>query len=372
MGESSPVVAVGDNNLRLWGLTPRMRLERIAARSGCVLLHEPLADGATILVNLDYVFDPAWLLSIKASPRTVLTLDDKPVIANCPDAANCASVRQAMLDDAPMTSAELALVPFESATAKTNDELRKRERPFAGRLTSRSTPDLERASYYSAYKGVTDLLTKYLWPEWALTLTRIAARIGLSPNAVTAIGAVFCLAATWFFFTGAYWVGLAAGLVFMVLDTVDGKLARCTLTSSKLGEVFDHGIDLIHPPFWYWAWGAGLINYGLPLGAKTFTLVLSAIIVGYIVQRLVEGAFIAAFSMHIHVWRKFDSAFRLVTARRNPNMVILFVALALQRPDIGLIAVAVWTWLSLAVHLVQLVQAFVHKAGGRAVVSWLT
>ena len=41
------------------------------------------------------------------------------------------------------------------------------------------------------------------------------------------------------------------------LDTVDGKLARTTLTSSKWGDIFDHGIDLVHPPFWYVAWGAG-------------------------------------------------------------------------------------------------------------------
>ena len=44
----------------------------------------------------------------------------------------------------------------------------------------------------------------------------------------------------------------------MVLDTVDGKLARCTITSSKIGEAIDHGIDLVHPPFWWWAWGVGL------------------------------------------------------------------------------------------------------------------
>jgi phosphatidylglycerophosphate synthase len=42
------------------------------------------------------------------------------------------------------------------------------------------------------------------------------------------------------------------------LDTVDGKLARVTLTSSRIGDVLDHGLDLLHPPFWYLAWGIGL------------------------------------------------------------------------------------------------------------------
>ncbi len=34
--------------------------------------------------------------------------------------------------------------------------------------------------------------------------------------------------------------------------------------------------------------------------------------------------------MHIHVWRPIDSQFRLITARRNPNMVILVAALAVR------------------------------------------
>ena len=68
----------------------------------------------------------------------------------------------------------------------------------------------------------------------------------------------------------------------MVLDTVDGKLARCTGASSKWGNVFDHGIDLIHPPFWWWAWLHGLAAYGRPLTPVYATMVLWAIIGGYV------------------------------------------------------------------------------------------
>ena len=239
------------------------------------------------------------------------------------------------------------------------------------RLEPATVRSLERASYFGAYKGVTDLLTKYLWPEWALVLTRWAARIGMSPNQVSLIGAALCVLATWLFYEGLYWPGLAAGLAFMVLDTVDGKLARCTITSSKIGEAIDHGIDLVHPPFWWWAWGVGLHAWGRPLPADVFWWTLAAIVGGYVVQRLIEGAFITRFGMHIHVWRRFDSRFRLVTARRNPNMVILLAFLAAGRPDWGLVAVAAWTLTSLFVHLVQLIQALAARAAGRPVVSWL-
>src|SRR3546814_18318499 len=68
---------------------------------------------------------------------------------------------------------------------------------------------IERKSYFGAYKGVTDALTKYLWPELALWLTRGAASIGMTPNMVTAIGAALCVYATYLFAYGHYWAEIA-------------------------------------------------------------------------------------------------------------------------------------------------------------------
>ena len=190
---------------------------------------------------------------------------------------------------------------------------------------------------------------------------------------VTLVGFVLCVAATGLFARGEYWLGMALGLGFMVLDTVDGKLARCTITSSFWGNIFDHGIDLVHPPFWWWFWATGLAYYGtggLAYDDATFWWVQAAIQGGYIVQRLIEGAFVRLYGgFHIHVWRRFDSAFRLVTARRNPNMVILFVSMLFARPDLGLIAVAWWTVVSCTVHAVRLAQALGSR---KPIVSWLT
>jgi phosphatidylglycerophosphate synthase len=294
------------------------------------------------------------------------------VLAHCTDAGDRDRVSEAMVANRPLDGAGgLTIVAQEENEGLTNDELRKRERPFMDRLVPETVRGLERASYFGAYKGVTDILTKYLWPEWALVLTRIAARFGITPNMVTAVGAALCVAATILFYYGWFWTGLAAGLVFMVLDTVDGKLARCTITSSWWGNVFDHGIDLVHPPFWWYAWGVGLHAYGRPLSDELFFAVMVVIVGGYVLQRLIEGAFIKQFGMHIHVWEHFDSWFRLITARRNPNMVILLAGLVVGRPDWGLVAVAGWTLISLVVHFVRLMQAWRARAKGKPIVSWL-
>jgi phosphatidylglycerophosphate synthase len=372
--DSTPleVVLVGSNATRIWGMTVDERTRRIAAKQRIAFRERPSGASGTLLVNRAFVFAPEWLRYLSERPGAALTLGGKIAIGHCRNGRETADVLAAMEADASLApESTLAPVAHEHGSAQMNAELRKREQPFLLRLEPASVRAAERASYFGAYKGVTDLLTKYLWPEWALVLTRIAARLGVSPNAVTAVGALLCVIATILFWRGEYWSGMAFGFVFMVLDTVDGKLARCTITSSKWGNVFDHGIDLIHPPFWWYAWGAGLAAYGRPMAADMFTLLMILLIGGYVVQRLIEGAFMRLFQMHIHVWQGIDSWFRLITARRNPNMVILFASMLFARPDIGLVAVTAWTVFSCLFHLVRLFQAMLARTRGEPVRSWL-
>src|SRR3546814_15771864 len=82
----------------------------------------------------------------------------------------------------------LTLLPAEAEAGIFNEALRKRERPFAERLVPENVPVIERASHAGAYKGVTDLLTKYLWPTWAFHLTRLAARFGDRKSVVSGKG----------------------------------------------------------------------------------------------------------------------------------------------------------------------------------------
>ncbi|MGE4322935.1 MAG: CDP-alcohol phosphatidyltransferase family protein [Sphingobium sp.] len=372
MNHTPTVRLIGENPIRLWGVTLHERVRRIAAADGLAMDDgagdEAPAQRPALLINSAYAFDPQWLRFMVERPGCVLTIDGTPAIAHVTAAAGDAA--QAMASGA--LPGELQQVRAEDHKDFYNKALRKREWPFLIPLTRANVPAIEQASYKASYKGVTDLLTKYLWPQLAFHLTRLAARIGLSPNMVTAIGAVGCVAATLLFAQGLYWTGLLVGFVFMVLDTVDGKLARCTITSSKWGNVFDHGIDLIHPPFWWYGWGIGLSAWGLALPPQEFWVVMGVILAGYVLQRAIEGAFMRAFDgMHIHVWQRFDTWFRLITARRNPNMVILFVALLLGRPDIGLIALAWWTAISLMVHAVRLLQAYAARWRGQPVTSWL-
>ncbi|WP_458389272.1 CDP-alcohol phosphatidyltransferase family protein [Sphingomonas sp. F9_3S_D5_B_2] len=362
-------VSVGSNPARLFGMSATERANRLAANAGLEPVSSLQPDRPALLASAEFAWDPAWLRALRDRPNTLLTLGGRAVMAHVGAGENSERVAAA-LQGGPLPE-HYAVLASETAELSYS-ELRKRERPFVLPLDPANQEPVERASYDAAYKGVTDLLTLYLWRRPAFYLTRWAAQVGISPNAITAVGAVMCVLAFVLFWRGEYWLGSLAGFIFMVLDTVDGKLARCTGASSKIGNLLDHGIDLVHPPFWYWAWLQGLTAYGRPLEPFAATMVIWAIVGGYVAQRIIEGLFMRRFGgMHIHVWRPVDSQFRLVTARRNPNMILLVGSLPFGRPDLGLVFVAYWTIISLIFHAVRLAQASELSARGGRIVSWL-
>jgi phosphatidylglycerophosphate synthase len=190
-------------------------------------------------------------------------------------------------------------------------------------------------------------------------VTRWLALRGVQPNTITVASWVLAIAAGWLFAVGSFGAGLVLAWLMTFLDTVDGKLARVTLRSSHFGHILDHSLDLLHPPFWWFAWGCGL---GAPFAAETWIVVG-----GYLVGRLEEGLFLLVFAFEMHCWRPIDALFRTITARRNPNLLLLSIGALGGRPDLGLAMVAIWTAASLAFHAVRIAQAFAVRARGQEV-----
>lgn len=375
MSAERPPVAfclVGDSDLQIFSLSSRERLRRAFARAGAGPEVAPAElDGATVavVIRANYVFDESLVRAMVASPGTALRADDGEIVAAHGEGME--NIRAAFTlvteIDADASGTLFILQDAPALASAYQKALRKRARPVLLPLDNANAADVERALFGSSYKGVTDLVTKYVWPPIALPATRLCARYRISPNLVTWISLACVVAATYLFWHGWFLSGLLLAWGMCFLDTVDGKLARCTLTSTKLGDVFDHGIDLLHPPFWYYAWFVGL---GVAV-APELSWALWVVILGYVAGRVQEGIFIWAFGIEIHTWQRFDSWFRLITARRNPNLLILSVAALAQRPDEGMAWVAVWTIASFIVHAVRIGQAFVAKSSGRAPTSWL-
>jgi phosphatidylglycerophosphate synthase len=259
----------------------------------------------------------------------------------------------------------------ETLSSSYQARLKKSDPPFVLPITETTHRELENRLFAGSYKGVTDLVTKWVWPRPAQWGTRVCVRLGLSPNQVTFIGFVLVIIATVLFARGRLGWGLLAGWVMTFLDTVDGKLARVTITSSRFGHLFDHVIDLVHPPVWYIAWGLGLgVSY---VGSPEISLntVLGVIIGGYIVGRLVELAFKLLGSFVIFIWRPVDSYFRLITARRNPNLILLTTGALTGHCDLGLLAVAFWTGLTSLFLIIRLCMAGYTRIASGPLRTWM-
>ena len=94
------------------------------------------------------------------------------------------------------------------------------------------------------------------------------------------------------------------------------------------------------------------------------------VVIGYLIGRLLEAVFILTFSIETHCWRPIDSLFRTITARRNPNMVLLTVGTIGGRPDLGLVMVALWTVVSIGFHSARVLQALVERSRGVPIRRW--
>lgn len=366
---------LGEAPVPVWGMTGSELLRRGLSRAGVTDVapwrpDEPRS-GALLLLRADHAYDRTLLAGLARRPQTLLCRADGLPVAGHVAAAQADGVaaalgRGAAAEDPAFTG--LAACDAQALAGGYDPALRRRRAPVLMPLSPATRRQVEWEMFGGAYKGVTDVVTKHVWPLPAFHVVRLCAALRITPNQVTLVSLVLVLLVLWLFARGQFVPGLVAAWLMTFLDTVDGKLARVTLTASRAGHVLDHAIDLIHPPFWWLAWIVGLDRAGMALDHPVW--VGAVVFGGYVLQRLEEGLFLALHRMEIHVWRRGDSLFRLWIARRNPNLLLLSLGVLAGRPDLGMLAVAAWTALGCIEQAVVLVQAGLAARGG-ALRSWL-
>ncbi len=392
---------VGSSDERLWGLTNPERIARqLKSIGGIALATDPAAIAAgeqALVLRADYAYDLRTLAGL-LQHQGMLMDGDTPAAAHVEAAsaqtawniinasiAGTTVAKGSGSGDDTVSAVGSTAHPGQGAKAYPNTsiatinardldgfeaELRKTEPPLLQAIEPGSAGALEDRLYGISYKGITDFITKWWWPVPAKAMVRWCANLGITPNAVTLTGFALMLATCWLFHEGLYFWGLLLGWFMTYLDTVDGKLARVTVQSSKFGHWLDHGMDILHPPFWYWLWGLSVVNFEPRLGVGFETL-LACMVGGYVAGRLIEGAFHALGNVSLFAWRPFDAWFRLFTARRNPCLLLMTGAWTLGEPGLGFELVALWTLVCSIVLLLRLAFAGYVRARSGPLTSWL-
>ncbi len=261
------VIIVGQADQMLWGLSPETRLARLTTRAGAgriKAVSQLGSDEAALLIRADAVIEERLIRALLAQPGLILTANSNnkeetiALAARINGRKGAEAVITTMTGILPESPVEgLSYGTAETIGGAYDPVLRKQAIPFAARLGDTPKTELEKMTFGASYKGATDFVTKYFWPQPARFVTRWCATAGITPNQITTLSLILMFLALFGFWQGQWFWAIPAAWLMTFLDTVDGKLARVTMTSSKWGEVYDHGIDLLHPPFWWWAWYVG-------------------------------------------------------------------------------------------------------------------
>ncbi|MFN3397802.1 MAG: CDP-alcohol phosphatidyltransferase family protein [Sulfurimicrobium sp.] len=209
----------------------------------------------------------------------------------------------------------------------------------------------ERFLFWSNYKGSTDFFTKYVYPPLVWALVPPLARARIHPNLVTLVSIVLTLLAVPLAAAGQFWWSFACAYGMSVLDSVDGKLARLTFTDSAIGNVLDHGLDIVHPPFWYFGWAAGLlggwaaVSWADPIWQAAWIMLAL-----YILDRLILAIYRAKFKRGLHTHRPLDGFMRTFISRRNINLPLFTVAYAAGYAAEAFYLIVFWQAATCAYH----------------------
>lgn len=231
-----------------------------------------------------------------------------------------------------------------------------------------SSQGIGRAAYDRAFPRAGDALTLYVWRAPAFELVRQAAAVGIPAAAATLLEAVLAVLVFLLFWDGHYWLGLVLAVASMPISVAALMLSRLAHSRDRARLV----VEIVAPLLWWWAWAHGLAAYGRPLEPVYATMVLWVVVGGTIAINVIEGLTVQRFNgMEIHAWQPLDTRFRLLSAQRNSDLVILAGALLFRRPDSGLVLVAWWTLISLIVHAVRFAQLTEQQVRRQKIESWL-
>lgn len=318
-------------------------------------LRRALSAGPLVVLDAGNVIDPRLIQFLRSVARPCVAMrgeGTQRAVALYLDPSVAQGIPPASTDLVAVADALLAarlIQPVDEKAFPTFIHKLRRSLPFwLYRVEDADTRRrLERQMFRDNYKGSTDLLTAYVYPPLVWQAVRFCTRFHVHPNVLTVLSIILAFAAVPLF-AGAHWVaGFACAYAMSVLDSVDGKVARLTLTDSRIGNALDHGLDQVHPPFWYgaWAWGLGAHFVQDPLYQAAIWL-----IVFYIADRLVLGQAKRRLGFTLHAATRMDERVRSVIARRNITMTIMALTVLFGVGEIGFYFVTVWQVLTFAWH----------------------
>jgi phosphatidylglycerophosphate synthase len=238
-----------------------------------------------------------------------------------------------------------------------NPELRGEVPPYCEKMSSES--DLARGWRLlidRVSKRPADVIEKYIDPPIENWLVRELCDTPITPNQVTLLSIAVALVGASLFYQGWFFLAVFFAWVTIVLDGVDGKLARVKLMTSPVGKL-EHVADFFYENAWYLALAAHLAQTYDP-AAWSMGLAITAC---DICDNLIGALFAQFKGKTLDEMSRFDQWFRLIGGRRSTYLLILLVGFLLGAPFLALQAVLSWAGLTVLIHLGRAAYHLLHS-----------
>jgi hypothetical protein len=207
-------------------------------------------------------------------------------------------------------------------------------------------PAIDHLMYRRTFKGVIDVVARYGYYHLVRWLTRLACRTRLSPNLLTVLSILGIWGAVPCFAFGEYAWGIVAAWAGVLLDSVDGKLARLRLhLSDTMGEL-EHLSAM--PGLGLWFVGLGWYLSGVHSGS--FGLLTGAMVSAFVLDKILSGGFKKRHGREIFDYRRLDAWFHLIACRRNVCLVFISVGALLGEMPLAYTMMVLWMLFTLVFH----------------------
>lgn len=179
---------------------------------------------------------------------------------------------------------------------------------------------IENDLFEKTFKSGLEWIAIYGYKIPVREMTRLCAKISVTPNQITAV-AIFCRwASIPLLFGGWLALGLSLIVLFVVLDSLDGKLARMTFRFSEHADWIDHGSVLPTRLGWY----AGLgWHYSSGVWSSQAGMLTIITLVCIVLDDLNWAVAKRIFKRTLFDITDFDAKAHLFTHRRNDMFLML-------------------------------------------------
>ncbi len=237
------------------------------------------------------------------------------------------------------------------------EELRGEVVPYCRKLSDKQNMrDGWRLLHDRSAKRPADFVEKYVDPPIEDRIVQVLCDTPVTPNQVTLFSLVIGFVGAYFFYQGSFYWGLLAAWIAIILDGVDGKLARIKLMTSPLGEI-EHVLDFFFENSWYLALAA---FFAQTEGSVAWVVGLS-ITTCDTLDKILGAIFGKIKGITLDEMSDFDRFFRLIGGRRSIYLPIFLGFLLAGEPYLGFQGILVWALFTVAVHFVRAIYHLARR-----------